>query len=143
MLLYGFPSQEELDLFRMLIGVSGVGPKGAMGILSVLTPEDLRSAVLTEDAQAISKAPGIGKKTAQKVILELRDRMDLMDSFAADSMTPDPDLSNDASPASEAVLALTALGYARADAARAVRAATEGQVEMDVEMILKAALKRL
>ena len=81
MQLYGFLKKEDLAVFRLLLGVSGVGPKGAMGILSCLSGEDLSFAILSDDAAAIAKAPGIGKKTAQKVILELKDKMNLQEAF--------------------------------------------------------------
>ena len=77
MQLYGFLSEDDLQVFRLLLGVSGVGPKGALGILSQMNGDDLRFAVLSDDAQSIAKAQGIGKKTAQKVILELKDKLDL------------------------------------------------------------------
>ena len=77
MQLYGFLKKEDLAVFRLLLGVNGVGPKGAMGILSCLSGEGLSFAILSDDAAAIAKAPGIGKKTAQKVILELKDKMNL------------------------------------------------------------------
>ena len=84
MQLYGFLTADDLELFRLLIGVSGIGPKGALGILGVMSGDELRFAVLSEDAAGLSKAPGIGKKTAQKVIIELKDKLDLMDDHGAD-----------------------------------------------------------
>ena len=75
--LYGFFTREDKRLFRQLLSVSGIGPKGALGILSALSADDLRFAVLADDAKAIAKAPGIGHKTAQKLILELRDKLSL------------------------------------------------------------------
>ncbi len=142
MLLYGFESEEELELFRLLIGVNGIGPKGAMGIFSVMTPDDLRFAVLSDDAAQIAKAPGVGKKTAQKVILELKDKLDLMETFeqkAAQTETA----ASEGNAQTEAVLALTALGYARNEAMRAVRTVCEDGEKADVEEILKAALREL
>ena len=81
MQLYGFLSREDLELFRMLLGVSGVGPKAALGVLSVLTADDVRFAVLSDDSKTIARAPGIGPKTAKKIILELKDRLSLEDAF--------------------------------------------------------------
>lgn len=143
MLLYGFLTADDLRLFELLLGVSGVGPKAGLGILSALSADDLRFAVLSDDAAAIAKAPGIGKKTAQKLILELKDKMSLEDAFekklAHEQETP---AMAGADETSEAVMALTALGYASTDALRAVRA-VEGHETMDVEALLKAALKNL
>ena len=77
--LYGFLTRDDLEIFRLLIGVSGIGPKGALGILSGLTPDELRFAVMSNDVKAISAAPGIGKKTAEKLILELKDKLRIED----------------------------------------------------------------
>ena len=143
MLLYGFLTADDLHLFELLLGVSGVGPKAGLGILSALSADELRFAVLSDDAAAIAKAPGIGKKTAQKLILELKDKMSLEDAFekklAHEQEIP---AMTGADESSEAVMALTALGYASSDALRAVRA-VEGHETMDVEALLKAALKNL
>ena len=81
MQLYGFLTRDDLNIFKLLIGVNGIGPKGALAILSVLTPDDLRFAVLGEDIKALSKAPGIGNKTAQRIIIELKDKLSLEDAF--------------------------------------------------------------
>ena len=143
--LYGFFTREDRKLFGQLLGVSGIGPKGALGILSALSADDLRFAVLADDAKTIAKAPGIGLKTAKKLILELRDKLSLEEAFEA-KMAGER-MEEQTAPAAgltearnEAVEALTALGYSAADALKAVR-----QVEMadgmDVEDILKAALK--
>lgn len=82
MQLFGFLDREDLRIFEMLLGVNGIGPKGAIGILSAISGEDLQFAVLADDAKTISRAPGIGLKTAQKLILELKDKMKLEDAFA-------------------------------------------------------------
>lgn len=143
MLLYGFLTADDLRLFELLLGVSGVGPKAGLGILSALSADDLRFAVLSDDAAAIAKAPGIGKKTAQKLILELKDKMSLEDAFEK-KLAHGQDLPEitGTDETSEAVMALTALGYASTDALRAVRA-VDGHETMDVEALLKAALKNL
>lgn len=141
MSLYGFFSRDDVKIFRMLIGVSGIGPKGALGILSVLTPDDLRFAVLAEDAAAISKAPGIGKKTAQKCIIELKDKLSLEEAVqikmshnqAAASAGGEDD------PRDEALQALVALGYSSSEAMRAIKAA-QGET---VEDLIKSALKQM
>ena len=143
MQLFGFFSKDELDIFGMLLNVSGIGPKGAMGILSVLTADDLRFAVLSEDAAGIARAPGIGKKTAQKLILELKDRFRLDDAFEkklahTQAAGERADVSGGAE--SDAVQALVALGYSGTEAMQAVRK-VKADASMDSEAILKAALK--
>ena len=143
MQLYGFLTKNDLSVFRLLLGVSGIGPKAAMGILSYFSWEDLSFAVLSDDAAAIAKAPGIGKKTAQKVILELKDKLRLEDAFeqkfseggASDQPTGEPEA------AQEAVEALVALGYGRTEALKAVRQVSAGG-DMDVEDLLRALLDR-
>ena len=79
MTLYGFLHSQDRDMFRQLIGVNGIGPKGALGILSVLRPDDLRLAIVSEDVKALAKAPGIGNKTAQRLILDLKDKISMDD----------------------------------------------------------------
>lgn len=144
--LNGFLTREDQKLFKMLIGVSGIGPKGALGILTALSADDLRFAVLADDAKAISKAPGIGHKTAQKLILELKDKLKLEDAFEARLAKADMRSGTAAAgltaAKNEAVEALTALGYSSSDALKAVRQ-VELTEEMSVEAILKAALKHL
>lgn len=144
MQLYGFLSQDDLDVYKLLLNVSGIGPKGGLGILSAMTADDLRFAVLSEDSKSIAKAPGIGAKTAQKLILELKDKLSLEDAFekklentAAASVKAGLD---DAK--SEAVQALVALGYSNSDALKSVRKA-EITSDMDTETILKLALKQM
>lgn len=143
MMLYGFLDKDELEIFKLLIGVSGIGPKGAMGILSALSPDDLRFAVLSGDAKAISRAPGIGAKTAQRVVLELKDKLSLEDAFekktehvASASALGTNSVKNDA------VMALSALGYSSSESLKAVSkvAITE---DMSVEDVLREALKHL
>lgn len=143
MILYGFLTKDDLEIFKLLIGVNGIGPKGALGILSALSPDDLRFAVLAGDAKAISKAPGIGAKTAQRIILELKDKMSLEDAFEKKSEhTAAEKLSGSSQIKNDAVLALTALGYSSAESLKAV-SAVEITEEMQVEDILKAALKQM
>ena len=142
--LFGFQSRDELQTYRLLLGVSGIGPKAAIGILSAMSVDTLRFAVLSDDAAAIAKAPGIGKKTAQKLILELKDKFSLEAAFekklAANQQDAAEPVSEDA--ASEAVQALVALGYSGTEALQAVRK-VEGAADMDTEAVLKAALKNL
>ncbi|MBQ9549688.1 MAG: Holliday junction branch migration protein RuvA [Lachnospiraceae bacterium] len=140
--LYGFPSYDDLGIFKQLITVSGIGPKGALAILSVLTPDDLRFAILSGDSKAIAKAPGIGKRTAERVILDLKDRIGAESSENALMSGSSPAPSVNESSRDEAVEALVALGYSSADAYRAVKeasAAIGGDTETDT--LLKAALK--
>jgi Holliday junction DNA helicase RuvA len=143
-MLYGFLDRDELDVFKLLIGVSGIGPKGAIGILSALSPDDLRFAVLSGDSKAISKAPGIGAKTAQRVVLELKDKLSLEDAFEKKQENTARVLGNasGSSVKNDAVLALTALGYSSSESLKAV-SKVEITEEMDVEDVLKAALKRM
>lgn len=141
--LYGFLTKDDLKVFRLLITVSGIGPKGALAILSTMSPDDLRFAVLAGDSKTISKAPGIGSKTAQKLIIELKDKLkieDVLDGGADGGYETQSDMGDTA--AAEAVMALTALGYSSADATRAVRQ-LDGGADMDSEALLKAALKKL
>lgn len=143
MQLFGFLTQDELEIFRMLIGVSGIGPKGGLSILSKLTADDLRFAVLSGDAKAISAAPGIGKKTAEKVIIELKDKLDLEEMLEPKAVAA-PESVNGISGEvqSEAVQALVALGYGSTESLRAVKKVDMSQAET-VEDVLKQALKNL
>ena len=142
MQLYGFLSKDDLEMFRLLLNVNGIGPKAALGVLAGLTADELRFAVLSDDI----KAPGIGKKTAQKLILELKDKLKLEDAF-------EKKLAHEQEAASvsgflihdgrqEAAEALIALGYSSTDAMKAVRKGTDVSPD-DVEALLKAALKQL
>ena len=145
MQLYGFLTRDDLRMFKMLLGVNGIGPKAGLGILSALTADELRFAVLADDAASISKAPGIGKKTAQKLILELKDKLNLEDAFEqklANQAAASPAVSGTEDGVHEAVQALKALGYPGTDALRAVKK-VEGAEMMTVEEILKAALKKM
>lgn len=144
MILYGFLTKDDLELFKLLITVSGIGPKGGLAILSALDADDLRFAVLSGDSKAIAKAPGIGAKTAQRVILELKDKLSLEDAF--EKKTEHVALQKNASGTNQvkndAVLALTALGYSSTESLKAVSKVTITE-DMDVESVLKAALKHM
>ncbi|MEE0135751.1 Holliday junction branch migration protein RuvA [Blautia stercoris] len=147
MQLYGFLNLDELKTFRLLLGVNGIGPKAALGILSGLTTDELRFAVLSDDVKTISKAPGIGKKTAQKLILELKDKIDLEEVFEtkqehARETEGKMESKEENAAKKDAVDALTALGYSSTEALRAVRQTGVTQ-DMDVETILKLALKNM
>ncbi len=142
MQLYGFLTRDDLSVFRQLIGVNGIGPKGGLGILSALSPDDLRFAVLANDVKAICAAPGIGKKTAEKLILELRDKLkleDALDHIASESEAS-VGMESYSQIRSEAVQALVALGYGSTEALRAVKK-VEVEEAMEVEDVLKLALK--
>ena len=144
MQLYGFRSKDDLQMFRLLLGVNGVGPKAAVGVLAGITADELRFAILSDDVKTLSKAPGIGKKTAQKLILELKDKMKLEDAFELKLAHEQERAAVGAGEISdgrqEAVEALVALGYSSTDALRAVRKVTDVAPD-DVEGLLKAALK--
>lgn len=144
MQLYGFLTKDDLNVFKLLLGVSGIGPKGALAVLSVMTTDDLRFAILGEDEKMIAKAPGIGAKTARRLILELKDKLSLEDAFeqklAHQSASKAPGLA--AGVKNDAIQALVALGYSSADALKTVNA-VEITKDSDVEMVLKAALKNM
>lgn len=147
MTLYGFLTRQDLKMFGQLLGVSGIGPKAALGILSTLQPDDLRMAIISEDAKAISRAPGIGPKTAKRLILDLKDRIRMEDilpggiSGGAD-MSGTAEVSGMEGVGREAIEALVALGYSMTEATKAVRQVeiTEG---MTAEAVLKGSLKHL
>ena len=143
MKLYGFLSRDDLKIFRLLLGVNGIGPKGALAILTVMTPDDLRFAILGEDAKTIAKAPGIGTKTAQRLIVEVKDKLHLEEAFEVKLMPASDEAgASDTGIRHEAAQALAALGYSSAEALKAVNAVelTEG---ITVEELLKAALKQM
>lgn len=145
MQLFGFLTRDDLRVFKLLIGVNGIGPKGGLAILSVLTPDDLRFAVMSNDVKAISSAPGIGKKTAEKIILELKDKLSIEDALehavSKEAVVPGS-ADNHHEVMSEAVQALVALGYGNTESLKAVK-----QVEITESMganeVLKQALKHM
>ncbi len=139
--LYGFLTKDDLSVFKLLITVNGIGPKGALSILSVIRPDDLRLAVLSDDVKAIQRAPGIGGKTAQKLIIELKDKLSLEDVINHNDnvVTAIP---ASGSTRDEAIEALVSLGYSSSEAIRAVRD-VPNQDGMDSEELLRAALKKL
>lgn len=146
--LYGFLTRDELDFFKLLISISGIGPKGGQAILSVMTPDDLRFAILSGDSKAISKAPGVGKKTAERLVLELKDKIsndDIVMGRAGGSGDNSFPAGGDDTSQSEAVEALVSLGYGLSEASKAVRTViSAGDVNADdTEAILKLALKEL
>lgn len=140
-ILYGFLTKDDLWIFKKLITVNGIGPKGALGILSVMSADDLRFAIIAGDSKAISKAPGIGAKSAERIILDLKDkitlepdRIDQNDTIATSADPVNSDARN------EAIEAMTALGYSPSEALKAVKQITVTD-DMDAGAILKAALK--
>lgn len=144
-LLYGFLTKDDLEIFKKCLTVNGIGPKGALAILSVMDADAFRLAILSGDAKAIAKAPGIGGKTAQRLILDLKDKIspeEITFSRAAVSAEEAAGQTAPGGAAREAVEALTALGYGQAEALRAVKAVPEAE-NMDVGEILKAALRNL
>ena len=143
--LFGFLTRDDLQVYRLLIGVNGIGPKAAIGVLSAMSADTLRFAVLADNAAAIAKAPGIGKKTAQKLILELKDKLNAEEAFELKLAHVQEEAGAEAAAADgsrEAVEALVALGYSSTQALQAVRKVS-GIPADDVEGILKAALKNL
>lgn len=145
MTLYGFLTRQDLKMFRQLLGVNGVGPKAALGILSTLQPNDLRMAIIAGDAKAISRAPGIGAKTAQRVILDLKDRIVMEDILPSGICMEDGNAPSTEQPegiGNEAIEALVALGYSMSESVKAVRR-VEVTEDMTAEDVLKASLKYL
>ena len=143
MQLYGFITADSLELFKLLIQVNGIGPKGALALLSAMSVEDLRFAIMSGDAGTISKAPGIGAKTAQRLIIDLKDKVsvrDMLNTYSVNNMSSTPSEMNSAR--AEAIEALTALGYSSTDALRAVRESGADEAA-DTETIIKLAFKQL
>lgn len=148
MTLYGFLGRQDLLMFKQLLGVNGIGPKAALGLLSALRSDDLRMAIISGDAKAISRAPGIGPKTAQRVILDLKDKIKMEDILPGGILeggsVPEavPAASGMEGAGKEAIEALVALGYSMMEAGKAVR-----QVEIDgtmtAEDVLKSSLRYL
>jgi Holliday junction DNA helicase RuvA len=141
--LYGFLTKDDLELYKLLISVNGIGPKGGLALLSVMTSDDLRFAILSGDAKQIGKAPGIGPKTAQRLIIDLKDKVSLQDAFElkTEHMADNKEKDTLGVIREEAVEALVALGYSQSDSYRAVRSV--GNDVNDVESVLKAALSNM
>ncbi len=144
-LLYGFLTRSDLEIFKKLITVNGIGPKGGLAILSVMDGDDLRFAILSGDVKAISKAPGIGSKTAQRVILDLKDKISYDDTMIEKEISATVSGNSfkvDTPQKKEAIEALISLGYGQTESTKAVNA-IEGIENMDSGVILKAALKKM
>lgn len=147
MALYGFFSRQDLKMFNRLLGVNGIGPKAALGILSCLNLDDLRMAIIAEDAKAIARAPGIGPKTAKRVILDLKDKISMDEVLPQEFTQGQTDTVKAAASGvdgagKEAIEALVALGYSPTEATKAVRQVTITE-DMNSEAVLKASLKFL
>lgn len=144
--LYGFLSKDDLEIFKQLITVNGIGPKGGLAILSVMSADDLRFAILSGDAKAIAKAPGVGARTAERVILDLKGKVSLEDSLkrleepSSDTVGVKADAYKQIR--NEAIEALVALGYGATEAMKAVNS-VDIKEDMDVEEVLKLSLKAL
>lgn len=150
--LFGFFDTTELEIFKLLISVNGIGPKGALAIMSTLTVSDIFMAVASEDAKAISKAPGVGAKTAMKAIIELKDKIG-PDKLAGKGIAMPEGLgdivktaqvgsTSDSSAMGETIEALESLGYSRSEAMKAI-SKVDGASELSTEALLKAALKKM
>lgn len=143
--LYGFLTRSDLEIFKKLITVNGIGPKGGLAILSVMDADDLRYAIMSGDSKAISRAPGIGAKTAQRVILDLKDKISIDDTLISREIAATAGVSGikaDTPQKKEAIEALVSLGYGQTESAKAVNA-IEGIENMDSGAVLKAALKKM
>lgn len=144
--LFGFPTTEELNTFRMLLGVNGIGPKAALAILTVLSVKDLALAIMSGDAKAITKANGIGAKGANRIIMELKDKLTLDDLFVTQDNgnleSAAGKMDSKSGSMQDAILALVSLGYSEFEAAKAVKQIPEAE-SMESEVLLKAALKKM
>lgn len=142
MCLYGFVTEEELAMFELLLGVSGVGPKAAVSVISSMSASKFGLSVITNDVKSLTKAPGIGNKMAQRIILELKDKISKMDIGASLKEGNEASvIEKDSSRASEAISALIVLGYTAAEASKAV--ASVYSDDMELEDVIKNALKGL
>lgn len=140
--LYGFHDRDELEIFKVLLGVNGVGPKAALSLLSALTVNELRLAVVSEDVKSITRANGIGTKGASRIILELKDKLRIEDMLDAAYNEKTEVMQNESDIKANVIAALTALGYSGIEAGRAI-GKVAGWQDMDEEQLLKAALKNI
>ena len=140
--LFGFPTTEELNTFKLLIGVSGIGPKVALAVLSALTVQELALAVMAGDTKTITKANGIGAKGAARLIMELKDKMQVEDAFATTEISDTTDIATSQDSVQDTVMALVSLGYSDTEALKAIKQ-VPGADTMDSEQLLKAALKKI
>lgn len=143
--LYGFLTKDDLQMFLLLLGVNGVGPKGALGILSVFSAQELRLAIISQDSKTIAKSPGIGAKTAQRILIDLKDKVSVEETFekiGEQNISTMPSQTANSGARSDAIEALTALGYSASESMKAVNA-VEITEDMTSDTILKLALKHL
>ena len=140
--LFGFPTTEELNTFKLLIGVSGIGPKVALAVLSALTVQEMALAVMAGDTKTITKANGIGAKGAARLIMELKDKMQVEDAFATTEIPDTTDIATSQDSVQDTVMALVSLGYSDTEALKAIKQ-VPGADMMDSEQLLKAALKKI
>ncbi|MBD5451457.1 MAG: Holliday junction branch migration protein RuvA [Lachnospiraceae bacterium] len=139
--LFGFLSKDDLEIYKKLIAVNGIGPKGALSILSAMSADDLRMAIVSGDAKAIAKAPGVGNKSAERIILELKDKIALRLSYEEEQgFVQTADTSANSVAKNEAIEALVSLGYTPTEALKAIKQ-LEVTEDMDSGAILKQALK--
>lgn len=138
--LFGFLTKDDLEIYRKLIAVNGIGPKGALGILSAMSADELRFAIAAGDAKAISKAPGIGRKTAERIILDLRDKIQMVGAAAPQDRASANLPMSGSSAKNEALEALAALGYSPVEALKAANSVTITD-DMDSGAILKQVLR--
>lgn len=143
--LYGFLTKDDLQMFLLLLGVNGVGPKGALGILSVFSAQELRLAIISQDSKTIAKAPGIGAKTAQRMLIDLKDKVSVEETFARmgdETVTLSNTKAENTGARNDAIEALTALGYSPSESMKAVNAVDITE-DMTGDAILKQALKHM
>ena len=140
--LYGFSTREELAIFGLLIGISGVGPKVAISILSTLTVDELKLAVLSEDAKAIAKANGVGAKGAQRIIIDLKDKLHIEDMFDTTQEQVCVGVQTEGDVYKDASLALCSMGFSNSEVLRAIKKVPTSDT-MTTEDLLKAALKHM
>ncbi|MCM1157642.1 MAG: Holliday junction branch migration protein RuvA [Bacteroidales bacterium] len=143
--LFGFPTTEELDTFRLLLGVNGIGPKAALAVLSVLSVRDLAMAIMAGDTKAITRANGIGAKGAGRIIMELKDKLAIEDLFVSEadaSQSGREQAAGNNDSIQDTVLALVSLGYSEFEALKAVKQ-IPGAESMESGDLLKAALKKM
>ena len=141
--LYGFLTKDDLQMFLLLLGVNGVGPKGALGILSMFSAQELRLAIISQDSKTIAKAPGIGAKTAQRMLIDLKDKVSVEETFekmSTEMVNVSSVKTENSGARSDAIEALTALGYSASESMKAVNA-VEITEDMSSDAILKQALK--
>lgn len=136
--LYGFLTKEDLKMFKKLITVNGVGPKGAMAILDIMSVNDISLAIIAQDAKSLSKANGIGTKTAERIIIDLKDKVNIEDTLSPAAT----DIAQTIDANSESVEALVSLGYSKSEAVRAIKAC-EITPDDNVEDIIKKALRKI